>query len=113
MTFRSNSINSWLILQCHYILIMIPSISLQAMDEHIENDYPVQNWLLGSTILMKVKMKMKFGLVMEEWWKWSSGWWINENVKVTDDNLDVECGNGVLLLELSDEGFLHLNGVDY
>ena len=50
-----------------------------------------------------------FGTVrMMEVIKWMIS---NEKTKVTDNILDTGCGNGVLLLDLSDKGFLYLNGV--
>ncbi|KAK4872956.1 hypothetical protein RN001_014985 [Aquatica leii] len=39
--------------------------------------------------------------------------WVNKNIPKTNQILDVGCGNGMLLVQLSRMGFTNLNGVDY
>ncbi|KAK5640071.1 hypothetical protein RI129_010882 [Pyrocoelia pectoralis] len=39
--------------------------------------------------------------------------WIEDNVSKSSHILDVGCGNGMLLVQLSRTGYLNLNGMDY
>ena len=39
--------------------------------------------------------------------------WMEDNISVSSHILDVGCGNGMLLVQLSSSGYLNLDGIDY